>query len=197
MVVPYSYRVVNTLWIRTNSWINFQTHRFPSHAYRIFERDQATQTGTSTSDTTNGRSARMHQDSRCFCEKFASQLDIALEPAIFSPLFLSFSSSTTSVPHDRASTRRLLSRRADWTDYLVNSFVLPLSFFSSKNYDKIAMQLRYCKRFSNVWRSFRDRRRVFKRSPFRGWRRRLVRRPRKTDPISRIPDAEISPFVPR
>lgn len=28
-------------------------------------------------------------------------------------------------------------------------------------------------------------------------RRRLVRRPRKTDPISRIPDAEISPFVPR
>lgn len=82
----------------------------------------------------------------------------------FSPLFLSFSSSTTSVPHDRASTRRLPSRRADWTDYLVNSFVLPLSFFSSKNYDKIAMQLRYCKRFSSVWRSFRDRRRVFKRA---------------------------------
>lgn len=109
---------------------------------------------------------------------------------------------TTAHRHD------LLFRRADRMDYLVNSFVVPLSSFFSfhlkkkkKNNDKIAMQLRYYDDFQ----AYDDRLEIVEgclnaeRSPFRGWGRRLVRRPRKTDPISRIPDvdAEISPFVPR
>lgn len=84
----YRYQAANTSRGCTISWINFQTHRFPSHAYRIFERDQTTQSGTSTSDKTNDRSARMQLDSRFVrsAKKFTSpsvglKLRVAFSPS--------------------------------------------------------------------------------------------------------------------
>lgn len=118
----YRYQAVNTSRGCTISWINFQTHRFPSHAYRIFERDQASQSGTSTSDKTNDRSARMQLDSR-FVRSAKIYIGLKLRPFHQARPFLT-DLHQHKLPREGngSSSRRSLQIASSSTNKLLNYF---------------------------------------------------------------------------
>lgn len=121
----YRYQAANTSRGCTISWINFQTHRFPSHAYRIFERDQTTQSGTSTSDKTNDRSTRMQLDSRFVRSAKIYIASVGLKPRPFHrarPFLTDLHQHKLPREGNGSSSRRSLQIASSSTNKLLNYF---------------------------------------------------------------------------